>query len=363
MCKTEYHARAARITIPMAAKVTFGARPGYDREMNTKSISFLRAMLFLATTGLAAFAEDTPKPVIVAPPQHILLSPESTPHALQLEGITLRQNGAALDATLPVISGTESLALEAFWRPTVEITSSIPIEVTFWDTACIISRRVEFRAGPRAGESPWQAGSVYTQTYDVNMGEVASQFAGNGSMIVAVRTQSSGNAPATPVLLTPISVSPVIKEQPLQREAVAKTYPGATRLLDYYIRMSKGGSARVDVPEAMRPNVRALAVVSSMAYRGMPQGEVVARIIVNQGEPTETTLNVLSGEATARCDIDVVSPASLDHKKATVFESRDSAILDYQGRPVQLHTGAPARARGQLSAPVRAPRTAARLLL
>jgi hypothetical protein len=315
-------------------------------EVLVKNMPRFSAILTFALVAIVAHAvdagplsgPDTFTPDYPAPNISIVADVSAKRPPLQLLGVSLSQGSGKLTGEAPRLSSGEPLVLTAFWKPSVTLASSVPFAVQFADFLSLLGTTSEFRAGPRTGEAAWQAGCVYRQDSSVDMADVARQFSGRGYLMLALKTTPGRGAVPSPIQLLPVLINPRAVAQALPQPALQRLLPGADRAIGQKVRLAYGAECTIAVPEAWQTGNRRLAVVSSLSYQNIPQGESVCDIVLNSGGNDTAVVKLTSGIMTSRCDHDVFAPGTLNHGKAQVFESRDSGTLDYQGRPVQLHT-------------------------
>ncbi|MDZ4858476.1 MAG: hypothetical protein SGI88_05800 [Candidatus Hydrogenedentes bacterium] len=256
---------------------------------------------------------------------------------LQLLGLSLHQAGGEVTADRPEFDSSVPLTMTAFWMPSIRLQASVPVDVTMWDHLNLISQTRGFRAGPEPGAEPWQVGSVYTQQYEIPLAPVASQFSGLSYLLVAPKSASNTASPLPPFQLLHTLLRPAIIERALPKEAMRAAFPSASGALAKHVRMGMGSDVTFETPE-WPEHVRRIGIISSLSYRSVAQGEPVCRVLINEGGPDARTVHLLSGTMTARCDYDLFQRKDLNHERAPIFESRDSAQLDKDGRPTLLHT-------------------------
>jgi hypothetical protein len=195
-----------------------------------------------------------------------------------------------------------------------------------------------FRAGPKTGESPWDIGSVYRVECIVNTEEAATKFSGEASLSITIQTSAGKSRPFLPLQMLGIRIRPIVRQVPLSRQAVEEAFSSGAHALGVHVRMGYGSIARFDAPADWPSQIRRIAVISSMAFRSVSQGERIGVVIINEGAEDARKVPIISGTMTARCDYDVFERGQLDHDRAPVFFSWDSAMLDARGRPAQLHS-------------------------
>lgn len=255
---------------------------------------------------------------------------------LQLLGLRLVQKGVELEDDRPTLAPDALLEIVAYWQPTIRMESSVPIEIVFWDYLNLISQMRAFRAGPDANAAVWEPGSVYSQRYTVAMEDVAAQLSGHGYLVLS-RKEQAGATPPVPCQVLEVSVQPLTVSSSLSAAQVDAAFPGAKHHLGAHLRMGYGSDGTLTVP-ADWPTARRLGIISSLSYQSVPGGRPVCRIVINDAETDSLTVPLLAGSMTTRCDYDQLRPAERDHQRPPIFSSRDSAMVDRDGRPMLLHT-------------------------
>jgi hypothetical protein len=258
--------------------------------------------------------------------------------SLQLLGIDLAQGPNSIRDAKPELDGQLPLLVTAYWLPMVRLESSVPANVTIWDHLGLMTQEQSFRAGPKTGERPWDIGSVYRVEYTVNTEEAASQFSGEASLSITLQTTTAKSRPPLPLQLLGIKIRPIVRQVPLSGHAVQEAFPSGAHALGVYVRMGYGSEAHFDAPVDWPERIRRIAIISSLSFRAVPQGKTVGYVIFDEGTENARKLPIVSGTMTSRCDYDLFERDRLDHDRAPIFESRDSAMLDARGRPARLHT-------------------------
>lgn len=286
-----------------------------------------------------SYAQAAPVEAVTFPasPQFIL-APEVPPHLpLRLLSIALSQDGNELSGERPAIEGDRALVVRETWMPEIRIASSAPMRIRFWDGLGLISRDFPFRVGPGRSESPWPVGSEYTTEHVIDMSEVSSAFSGDAYVEVSMETPRNPTQPYEPILLLPVNVAAHPTENPALAGAWKNAMGPNVQLIPYQVRLGKGAACSLPVPEGIRMGNEALAIASSMSYQGPSQGQTVCVVVLHTPQG-DISLPIRVGIETARCDFDAYPPGKLHQEKPRIFQSRDSAQLGVNNRPVQLHT-------------------------
>jgi hypothetical protein len=250
---------------------------------------------------------------------------------VRLLGIDIVQNAQPLTGVPAELDGAKPLTIAAYWEATVRVTSSVPLKIAFWDRLCLISPSEDLRIGPRNNEEPWQPGNVYRQEYPVDVRAVANAFSGHGYLLLSLRSMPGRSRDLTSLQMVPVLVHPLIEEIKVSERSLERVVPPPYRIIPSEFRLGQGAEVRLDVPADWRAGNRRLAVMSSMSYQSLPEGAAACEIALTLGVETKAKFELDYGVHTARCDDEPRAGG------ATVFESRDSAHLNREGRPVQLH--------------------------
>lgn len=278
------------------------------------------------------------EPDYPAPLRDIFELESSGRQALRLLGVSLVQSDSHLRGPRPQLDPRVPLVVVGHWYATATLASRYGGDVTFQDHLNLITRSVPLRIGPETGESPWEVGGVYLQRHEIDLEGLAPPFSGEGFLTVNLSARPGGRKSPIPLQMLPIVVKPVLKDRRISPQSLQRVVPPPYRPLGKFVRLCYGARTRIEIPEAWQRGNRRLAILSSLSYLSLPQGETACDIILNEGETVRATLPLRSGTMTARCDHDAYPQGRLGHDKATVFESRESSQLDWNGRPIQLHT-------------------------
>ena len=310
-----------------------------NRIRERVSILTAKSPVVLLITSLAALSVGhAASESAYSPGTPYLLEREATGGlSLRIVRLRLFQNGDVLDMEHAKIEADSPLDLEITWLPLSLISSSVPFRIVFWDGLGLISRDFTFRAGPVDPVAEWVVGAEYTQRVTVSSREFANFFSGQSYLEIDVDAVRHSERAFRPLMLVPIEVMPLLSQVQIAEGAVRRAVGEDVHLLPKQAKLGMGASIAMSVPKHVQEGNKALAVVSSLSYRGKPQGEQVA-VIILQGANGETAeLSLRSGIETARCDYDAYPPGRFLHEKVTVFSSRDSAQLNRSGQPVQLN--------------------------
>ncbi len=304
------------------------------------------ALLLIAFSGLATVvvAEDVNqlndrllqlRPTFEAPVADVLDDSASTATFVRLLGVDFHQNSVRLKTA--EFDSTKILIVEGFWEPRVPMRSVAPFQITLWDHLGLIQHPVDIRVGPAAREPAWTPGSVYKQRYEIDLADVALAFSGDAFMTIQ-QLQAAGKAAGGRALFNiPLSIHPLQRSASVEEGRLTELVGSTRHILPTQFRLGFNASTQVAIPEDARQGNGRMVIISSMAYRGMPQGDAVCKVTLESNGKVVHTLDLRSGIDTARCDHDAYEPGKLTHERAPIFASRNSPHLDQRGRPVQLH--------------------------
>ena len=275
------------------------------------------------------------QPTFEAPIVDVLDDSANTTTFVRLLGVDFLQDDTRM--TKPEFDSAKSLIVEAFWEPRVPLRSRAPFQITLWDHLGLIQRPVDIRVGPGARESAWTPGSVYKQRYEIDLAEVALAFSGDANLTIQQLQAAGKVADARALFNIPISILPLQRRASVEEGQLTELVGPTRYVIPTQFRLGYNASTEVAVPEDARQDSARMVIISSMAYRGMPQGDAVCTIALESKGKVVHTFDLRSGIDTARCDHDAYEPGKLAHDRAPIFASRNSPHLDQRGRPVQLH--------------------------
>lgn len=298
------------------------------------------AALFCMAQAVAATETaptPPPAPAYAAPLTDVFESPEPPGTPLALFGVDLAQGGVPLTGDRPELRSAGPLTITAYWVPRVRLASPAPILIRFWDHLNLIRRDFEFQVGPDRGTTPWEAGSIYRAEYPVPMAEVAAAFSGKAYLSINLRPAPAQPNVLRPLQLIPVVIEPEVVESQLAKGALLNHFGPNHRAIPVASRLGAGAAVSIPIPPELRAGYRRIALVTTLSYRSPAQGAVVCKATLRDGAGHTQTLEIRAGAATARCDWDSYGAARMNHERAHIFSSRDSAHLDPSGRPIQLH--------------------------
>lgn len=257
------------------------------------------------------------------------------PLSLRLLGVDLAQKGASLTEQRPQLDVMFPLNVTCYWLAESELSQKKELELKIASHDGNIFKAEEVKTGPDA--IPWNAGSVYQQSFEINLASAAASISGD-SMLVLSLFPGQQNLPApVPLQTVPLYLCPAVGSGRVSARSLSAAIAGDYHDLSASFRLGRNAKLKIPVSGQLLRPIVAIAVVSSFSYGSIPQDGPVCEIIA-KGEGGQThAWTLTSGVDTARCDYDFYAPGSVNHQQAKIVESWDAEYPNLFDKPFKKY--------------------------
>ena len=274
-------------------------------------------------------------PKFPAPPTSVLSDGDDASLPLELLGVDLAQNGAAVSTEAVALNAQVPLKVTAYWVPKVPVRRPVDIEIRLTSANPLITRSQRVTAGP--GDKPeWSAGNVYQSEYAVDLERSAQVFSGKCFLAIGISLRGGAKPQFYPLQSVPVTVNPRVTRSAVAPDALQAAFAGRLRNLDVDFVLGKDALQKLALDSEAQAKLKAVGVVSAFGYGGLSQGAGVCDVLFTGVNGKTATATILCGVETARADYDSY-PERANHTKIQVVESSESEDFNAEGRPFRRH--------------------------
>ncbi len=170
------------------------------------------------------------------------------------------------------------------------------------------------------------------------MREIAVSLSGLASLTFDVPSPRGGGGRESLMGLG-VMISPCVGAGKAGTALYKDVFSRRRKPLDLSFRLGKRASTTIQIPAGQREGLEAIGLISGYSYGSVQQDGPVAALLPLDAENQEGDAILLrSGEHTARIDHDFFPANEMDHRKATIYDSRQADYLNAAGAPFVKHS-------------------------